>query len=424
MAIQNTRCIFKVFKINNRRFLSFISLIIFCSGLPFCTALYAGGFQVYEFGTPILGTAAVGQAVTRDASTSYLNPAAMSQLEDSEVLLGSELIITRTRFAANNQNTFRGNNGGNAGGVAPGLGIFAVYSATPDLKFGLGLASPFGGNLDYNNGWVGRYLVQTTTLITLDLSPSISYSLNDCFAIGAGVFLEYAKLNETIGIPAVPALHAGDGQADLRLHHYAPGFNLGVLFTPSCETAIGLSYRSRVHHHLKGDTTFLVLDRTPGTTAIIKLPQSLIASFSQDITDRWNLLAELGWSNWRIFQSTVITIENITLTVPRKWKDTYRFGLGSRFKLTPDLLWQVGASYDTSPTKAENRLPDLPMDKQLRLGTGIVYRTCEAVEVGLNYEYINFGKAPIHKRTAIGTLSGHYSRNLGHFLGVSLAVKL
>lgn len=404
---------------NFRKVFSLIFLQFFIS-----PATHAAAMQTYEFGTPSLGLAAVGQTVTQNASASYLNPAAMAALDSSELMLGSELILTRARFQPNRFNTFRGTNSGNIGGLLPGLAIFSVFDTDTAVKFGLSLATPFAGSLNYNNGWVGRYFVQTINLITLDLNPSISYAINDVFSLGAGVILEYAQLNETIGIPPDRTLGISDGQSDLRLKNYAPGFNLGLYYQPVCETKIGIAYRSKMYHRLKGHTTFLSLRFEPQVSSVLKLPQGVITSFSQDITDKWTLLGELGWTHWRIFNNTVIRIDNVTLTIPRQWKDTYRVGLASQFKVMPEVLFQLGVSYDSSPTNVQLRLPDLPMDKQLRIGTGIVYTTLECVELGLNYTYINFGKAPISHDTRLGRLSGHYKRNNGNFFGLSLNIKL
>lgn len=401
--------------------------LAFCSSAIFlyCTSVHAAAFQSYEFGTPTLGTAAVGQSVANDASVSYLNPAGMSQLESSEMMLGSELIITKSRFRLNRRNTFSGNDGGNAGMLSPGLGIFTVFSASSDLKLGLSLATPYAGTLDYNNGWVGRYFVQSTYLMTLDLNPSISYAFNDWLSLGVGAILQYAKLNQSSGIPPIMTIRSGDGQSDLRLENYSPGFNVGLLFSPSCDTKLGISYRSQVNHTLKGSTTFLNVANEPQSSAILKLPQGIIASLSHNVTESFSLLAETGWANWHIFKSTIVTLRDVTLTVPRKWKDTYRFGLGLQQKLNPQTVFQLGASFDTSPTKVIHRLPDLPMDKQMRLGTGIIYNPliCDTVSLSLNYEYLKLGKARIYKDTKIGTLAGHYPKNFGHFFGASVNFK-
>jgi long-chain fatty acid transport protein len=383
---------------------------------------HSGGFQLYEQGTPLLGTASVGQAVVDDASSSYFNPANMAHIFDTELQLGSQILSTKIRFRADNANTFTGGNGSDAGTLLAGLGVFGVSSFTDNLTMGFSLTSPFAGVVQYNDGWIGRYFIQSAQLTTLDANLALAYKLNECVSFGMGVFVEYAKLYERIGIP--PLFGAPEGQADFRLHSYRPGATLGVLLTPCGEsTRIGISYRSPVRHKPKGDVTFLRLAVNPGVSSQLHLPQSVIASISQDITDDFTLLAEAGWSNWSSFQNTSIIINGITLPVIRNWRDTYRFGLGGQFILCENYMLQAGASYDSSPCGVSTRLPDLPVDRQLRYGTGLVYTTLECVSFGLQYEFIDFGKAAIHNATRIGNLSGDYARNFASIVSISVNFK-
>src|SRR5690349_13000371 len=82
----------------------------------------SAGFQLYELGTPIIGTAGVGQAaVANDASTAYFNPAGMSRLTASQFMLGSQVVVPSNRFSIGSQNTISGGNGGNAGSLTPGV---------------------------------------------------------------------------------------------------------------------------------------------------------------------------------------------------------------------------------------------------------------------------------------------------------------
>jgi long-chain fatty acid transport protein len=61
-------------------------------------ASFAGAFQLYELGTPIIGTAGVGQAaVAEDASTAYFNPAGMPLLQNSQFMLGAQMLFTSCR---------------------------------------------------------------------------------------------------------------------------------------------------------------------------------------------------------------------------------------------------------------------------------------------------------------------------------------
>lgn len=178
--------------------------ISFITSLLLSNAVFAGGFQLYELGTPIMGTAAVGQAaVANDASTSYFNPAGMTQLHDSEFMLGTVILLPDTHFSIGNSNTIHGDNGNQAGTLTPGVGSYFVYSFSPRLKFGISLTSPYGGDLSYTDGWVGRYQVQQTQFYALDLNPVAAYQINDWLSLGIGATLEYANLSETLALPLV-----------------------------------------------------------------------------------------------------------------------------------------------------------------------------------------------------------------------------
>lgn len=92
----------------------------------------AGGLFLTEMGTPDLGTAAAGRAaLAEDAATAFGNPAGMARLDQSQLLVGIQPAYAISRFDRDSGTTTSGGNGGNAGGFIPGMGLYAVYSATP-----------------------------------------------------------------------------------------------------------------------------------------------------------------------------------------------------------------------------------------------------------------------------------------------------
>ncbi|MEO8400321.1 MAG: outer membrane protein transport protein [Gammaproteobacteria bacterium] len=384
------------------------------------SSIFAAAFQLYELGTPIIGTAAVGQAaVTNDASIAYFNPAGMSQLNSTQFMVGTQVVTPSIHFSIGGQNTISGGNGGNAGVLTPGGSVFYVYQFSPKLKLGASFTTPYAGELDYTNGWVGRYIVQSMTFYAIDLNPALSYSVNNWLALGVGATLEYASLNQTVALPITDLV---DGQANIKTTDYAPGFNIGILLTPYETTKIGIAYRSRILHDLKGNTTFLRISATPATSTKMTMPHNIIISLDQAITNRFDILGELGWSNWSSMQSAVVNIAGFTATTKLNWNNTYRIGLGAKFLATPTVTFQGGASYDSSPTKITLRTPDLPMDKQIRLAAGLMYSASKAIKLGFSYEYFNLGNAPINNTSSLGTLQGHYGKNYMNIVQASVNV--
>lgn len=382
---------------------------------------FSAAFQLYELGTPIVGVAGTGQAaLANDASTAYFNPAGMGLLKQSQFMLGSQLILPYTNFARSTANTISGDNGSNAGTLTPGMMLYYSYQYSPALNLGISVTSPYGGSLDYNDGWVGRYVIQNVLFYTINVNPSISYRLNNWALIGAGVAVEYIKLKQTVALPVTPLI---DGQATIDVADYSPGFNLGVLFTPYETTKLGIAYRSQITHDLHGDTSFYRIGDTPNTSTTLKMPHNVIMSLAQDI-NQFTLLGELGWSNWSSMQNTILTVQNYSAITPRKWHDTYRVGLGGQYHFNPCFALQAGVSYDSSPTSTSNRLPDLPMDRQIRAGVGMLYQIIKKVTLGMSYEYLDLGNAHINNTSANGVLAGSYSRNYANTLQASLNIAL
>lgn len=381
---------------------------------------FAAAFQFYELGAPSNGTAGVGQAaLATDASTAYFNPAGMALLPSSELMIGAQSTLSYTNFSHNTSNTISGNNGGNAGGLLPGADAYFVYNYSPQLKWGASLTTPYGGALSYDNHWVGRYNVQQMLLYTLNFNPAVSYQINDCLALGAGLAIEYANLYQTVGIPLTPLI---DGQGTIKVDNTAPGFNLGLLFTPSESSKMGIAYRSQIIHNLRGTLSFVNIAATPSASTKLVMPSNIIASISQKINPQWTLLGELGWADWSSMTDTIVHVNGFSAVTPQNWHDTYRVGLGGQYQCHPAWMFQAGASYDSSPTSASRRLPDLPMDRQIRLGLGMKYVMAKAVNLGLSYEYINLGNASINNTSSNGVLSGSYSRNYTNVFQASLNI--
>lgn len=397
-------------------------LSIFIGGSLLNTAAHAAAFQLYELGTPVIGTAGVGQAAnTSDASTAYFNPAGMALLPSTEFMLAPQLMLPYANFQKHSYNTISGDNGGNAETLTPGMNMYFVQNYSSRLKFGASLTSPYGGALNYENGWVGRFVVQQVTFYTVNFNPSVAYQVNNWLALGAGASLEYMNLQQTTALPFTPLV---DGQINVKVDNFAPGFNLGIMLTPKPSTKIGIAYRSQINHNLHGDLTFLRIGATPNTSTRMVMPQNVIASLSQILSPQVTLLAELGWSNWASMQNTTLHVDGYSATTPRNWNNTYRFGLGGQYQATPGLTLQAGASYDSSPTDAAHRLPDIPMDKQYRIGAGVIYTLKKSVNLGVSYEYWNMGNASINNTSSNGVLAGYYPRNYVNTVQASLNVEI
>src|SRR5690349_198722 len=163
----------------------------------------AAGFVLYEMGTTDLGTASAGRAaIAKDAATAFGNPAGMTRLDTSQILVGVQPAYGVSRFDKSGDSR-GGGNGGNAQGFVPGGALYGVYSATPDLKLGLTLGSYFGGSFQYQDNWSGRFYSTKTELVTVGAFPTVAYRVNRWLSVGAGAQILYGKINEKVAVPNI-----------------------------------------------------------------------------------------------------------------------------------------------------------------------------------------------------------------------------
>ena len=77
------------------------------------------------------------------------------------------------------------------------------------------------------------------------------------------------------------------------------------------------------------------------------------------------------WSEFGEQDLTLRSATSTTFTQDLNYDDTWSFAFGIQYRLGNNWLWSVGAAYATNPADDDTRTPDLPLDRQIRIGTGI-----------------------------------------------------
>ena len=97
----------------------------------------------------------------------------------------------------------------------------------------------------------------------------------------------------------------------------------------------------------------------------------------------------------------------------------------AQYRLAPAWLLSLGFAYDSSAVGDADRIPALPVDRQLRYAIGIQYDWNQDVTWGLAYEFVDLGNAPINIRRGplAGQLTGDYPTNHIQFVATNLIWK-
>lgn len=377
-----------------------------------CGAAQAGGLYLNEFATPSMGTAGAGAtAWANDAATAWHNAAGMTRIEGNELSVGAGLGSVDVEFDPDPATPFGGGDGGDAGGLVPLLGTFGVYSASDDLKFGVGVFSVSGAVLDYTDSWSGRFQAQEVELLTVSVVPTVAYRVTDWMSVSAGPVFTYGSLDFDLAVPP-----GGAGQANLDGDDIAYGFTLGSLFELSPQTRVGVVYLSEQTLEFDGDLTVQPAGLNIGSETELKLAQMVRVGLYHDIDEQWALLASVGWEDWSTFSDLLVSTDGGSAKIPRNWDDTYHLSIGAHYRYTEDWLFQAGITYDSSPVNSGDRTADMPIDEQWRFGVGAQHQLSETMSVGGSFVYADFGDAPIDDPA---TLVGDYDRNRAFFFSLN-----
>jgi long-chain fatty acid transport protein len=154
-----------------------------------------------------------------------------------------------------------------------------------------------------------------------------------------------------------------------------------------------------------------------------------MASGLYQFTPEFALMGNLGWQNWSQFGQTTLGISaetQKTLAVNLHYNDTLQIAFGGQYRLADRLLWSAGFAYDSSPVAEENRTPNLPLDRQLRYGTGIQYEINDDLVLGIANEVLDGSNAPydVKRGPLAGRVQGDFSSNIIDFIGINLVWKL
>ena len=385
----------------------------------FSGAASASAFQLWEQNASGLGTAYAGSAAVADnASTVFFNPAGMTQLSGFQLSAGVAGVKPHFEFKNEGSSGLlgTGGNGGDAGGWAAVPNAYFSVQLAPNWFLGFGVSAPFGLSTEYENGnWIGRYQALKSEIKTVNYNPSIAYKVNDKVSLGFGVDYQTINAEMTSATPFGTYRVKGDDSAW--------GWNAGALFTLSPAMRVGISYRSAIDYTLEG--TRSVGAASSSAKADIKLPDTFILSVWQQVSDRWEAMGDLSYTNWSTLDKLKIQHATGTDVEPFNYKDSWRFAWGAAYKATEYSKVKFGIAYDRTPTTNNDRSARVPDNDRIWFSLGGQYNAGKIGKIDIGYAYL-FLKDPAISQSktvgpAVSSLRGRYDDS-AHVLGVQYSV--
>lgn len=358
------------------------------------SAVLAGGLAVREQSASAQGSSFAGSAAGYDLSSGFWNPAAFGiagygwTTESHAALIIPDASVSGD---AGLPGLFASSADIGIGALIPAS--YAAYRFNKDLVLGLSINSPFGLATKPDRLWQGSLVGQTSKMLTINASPTLSYQVAPGLFVGAGVQLEYMSLLFRFGTGPTTSATA-DVDDNLGV-----GYTAGVLWQPNQATSIGLGFRSSVEHNLEGR-----LSGAPpfgSISAKFETPEILTLSIRQAIAPNLRLLGTIEWTNWSRFTS--IPIEGTPFSLDGNWHDSWLYAAGLEYDVNHKLTVRTGLAFEKSPIQnATERLVQVPDSDRWWASLGFTYRLSEKMAFDFAYTHIFFDDAPFNRTSLTG----------------------
>ncbi|MFT4061741.1 MAG: outer membrane protein transport protein [Edaphocola sp.] len=346
------------------------------------SSVWAGSFQLNLQGIRQTAMGGSGVAYPWDASTIFFNPGGLSRLGGMQAYASVHFLTPHVRYVQTPTGDYTADTKTHLS--TP----FAVYVGGPVKKgsrLGVGVAAytPFGSSINWGDDWTGRYIIQSISLQSIFIQPTVSYAVNDNISVGAGFVYGFGSVDITKAIPVQDATGA-DGQAKLKGNAHGMGFNVGIQVKATDDLRFGVSYRSGVTMKVNnGDAAFTVpasvSAQFPATTfkTELPLPGILTVGAAYKATKDLTLQADLVYAGWKKYDSLSFDFEeNLAVSDvhdARSYKNTLALRLGAHYQLCEGLSVMAGGAYDPTPTRSNLVSPDAVDANRITLACGLTY---------------------------------------------------
>ncbi len=371
----------------------------------------AAGYQLSEYSAAGMGRSFAGAGVVGDDFSAIgFNPAGMSLNETNGMQAGASMVSIASDFKGEDGLGNKGAGDTRITRVLPNG--FAQYQLNDKTTVGLGVYIPFGLATDYDNGWFGETHGGLSQITALNVSPALSYKVNDVVSLGASVNMQHAAVHITgagyggaFGLP-------NNFSKDLSGDDWGVGYTLGITVKPVKKLTLGASYRSKISHHLQGKVKMggfpapmAAANRKYDISAKVTTPETVLFSGAYEATDKLTLSATARWTRWSRFESLDIIAKETILgqfapgeaisSTHENWKNTWFYALGADYKVNDAWTVRVGAAYDETVIKApEFRTTRIPDGRRVWTSLGLSYAFDNMqIDAGYAHLFIHGGSA-------------------------------
>lgn len=471
------------------------SFFVFAAGLTLTQTVLVprasgSAFFISELGARAQGMGGAFTAVADDPSAIFFNPAGIAFQKGTQIQMDSLAVVGLFRFTplkppAGTTVPEKGYSGSIKPHFIPVASLYMTKEYSPRITLGFGVFTPFGLAANFTNfndsdpantKFVGRFAGTRARLESFWFQPTVAYKLSANSSIAAGVALVHTHLlyeqsilnplddGKTFGLEVASVLFPGqnpveaaksigrllpEGRFRLAGTSNSPGFNLGYYYKhPGSKTSVGLSWRSAVVHHLKGQASFAFTDTgavssfLPDTskiaalfpnqaaTGLLTTPSVFNMGVAKETSGDMTVAFDFSFQDFSRFKSLPINFSNTvgTATPPERslnfdFRNSFQTHLGAEKHLSSDLTVRAGFIFDHSPVPDKSAGPLFPDNTRLSLTVGGT-KTIGTTDFTFFYQGMKF----LDRNTNVAANNNQFTNGLyhsfAHLAGVSMRMHM
>lgn len=147
----------------------------------------------------------------------------------------------------------------------------------------------------------------------------------------------------------------------------------------------------------------------------LDMPQSVNFGIVQELTPSWKIMADVAWTDWSVMDEMKVKFKKngVESTEVMKWHDSWRFALGTEYKIDEKWTVRAGTAFDErAVTNHYTKTCKLPDSNRYWMSMGCSYQYSEHMRLDLAWTHIIFQPSSIHQthtdgRYIDGKVSGY-----------------
>jgi long-chain fatty acid transport protein len=391
----------------------------------------ASGYKLPEQSVRAMGKAGANVAGAYWADASYYNPANMGWVDGEQALEGALTFIYLPKI------DFKGTVAGYPADASSKSEDFLVptfHYVGPRFgqwRFGLSVTAPGGLSKRWDTQ-PQKSTAEEFTLAIVEMSPSVSYTFNEAWAVGAGVRVLYAD--------GTVRAYAQDARGNLLVAQNMEGdtielgYNLALSYRPQPQTTLSVTYRSNIDMKVEGtakgggplsghawfDTDADVTVPLPATLSIAAYHDfGRVAVELEYERAYWSEYSELDFN----FDDPVVEASVLGQPRDKSWKDSDTFRVGVTWHV--DEKWDMlfGYAWDESPVPERTLGFELPDADAHVFSVGSVVRIDQHWEAGFGLLYDHKESRSVDGNENEGAIDGTFDKGGAYLATVSVGYR-